>query len=69
LRRIQGVSELISQAIDSQDKLGLESFLEGGFSKYWPAVQEEYILYSALPRPSRPWATFLILKLFNMTWD
>jgi hypothetical protein len=69
LRRIHGVTDALSQAIASQDKLGWGSFLEGGFSKYWRSTQERYILYSSSHKSSRQWATALILKLFNVAWD
>ena len=59
----------ILAAVEDQDRIGWDSFLEGGVSRTWRYAQEGYLTFTSSPRSSLQWASALIRKLFDVAWD
>jgi hypothetical protein len=59
----------LQNAIDEQNNIGWNRFLEGWLSKAWVLRQQQYFEKSRTHRSGKRWAVALIRKLWLVTWD
>ena len=60
---------LLLQAIQEQDMIGWDAFLEGRVSKLWAVVQHEHYTASGKRNTGQRWLSLLIRKLLDVAWD
>jgi cation diffusion facilitator CzcD-associated flavoprotein CzcO len=61
--------ENVHSTFSSQDAIGWYPFIHGHISHYWAAVQQSYYDSLEVDNTGSKWATQLLLKLFNTSWD
>jgi hypothetical protein len=59
----------LMQAIDAQDCMGWLAFFEGCIAVEWAGVQEAHFIWLGHRNAGKCWATSLILKLWEISWD
>jgi hypothetical protein len=59
----------LKQAILHQDELGWYNFLMGQVSLQWKAVQQRYFEWLGCRNTGKKWATALIQKVWEVSWD
>ncbi len=59
----------LREAIRCQDKLGWYNFLMGCISLHWKAVQQRYYEWLGNRNTGKKWATALIQKVWDVSWD
>ena len=57
------------QAIQSQDEIGWQNFLEGLPSIYWQGAQQTYYEWLGMRRTGKRWMAQLISKTQDIAWD
>jgi hypothetical protein len=57
------------QAIYAQDRMGWLAFFEGCIAIEWAGVQEVHYLWLGRRNTGKQWATSLVVKLWEVTWD
>jgi hypothetical protein len=57
------------QAIAVQDQIGWLAFFEGCIATEWAGVQEAHYLWLGRRNTGKRWATSLVVKLWEVTWD
>ena len=59
----------LREAIRCQDELGWYNFLMGRISLHWKAVQQRYYEWLGKRNTGKKWATALIQKVWDVSWD
>jgi hypothetical protein len=59
----------LRSAVNAQDALGWQSFLEGGLAFDWQFAQQHYFKSLKSMKSGRRWVSALIRKLWTVAWD
>jgi hypothetical protein len=59
----------LQEAIEAQDCIGWLAFFEGCIAVGWTGIQEAHFLWLGLRNTGKRWATSLVVKLWEVTWD
>jgi hypothetical protein len=57
------------QAIKAQDSVGWLAFFQGCIAIEWAGVQEAHFIWLGHRNTGKRWATSLIVKLWEVSWD
>jgi hypothetical protein len=57
------------EAIEAQDRIGWLAFFEGCIAVEWAGVQDVHFLWLGRRNTGKRWATSLVVKLWEVTWD
>jgi hypothetical protein len=59
------------EAIEAQDCIGIGwlAFFEGCIATEWVGIQEAHFIWLGRRNTGKRWATSLVVKLWEITWD